>query len=77
MTHHFKNLLRNMPVRHLIKRLADGWRDLQEQLQMMQDLDIKHFFILARAERIQQTLNAANSLLMYGEQYAWFAGTKV
>ena len=77
MTPHYKNLLRNMPVRHMIKKLAPEWQELLEQLQMMQYLDIKHFFILAKAERIQQTLNAANSLMLYGEQYAWFAGTKV
>ena len=77
MTHHYKNLLLNMPVRHLINKLAPDWSGLKEQIQRMQGLDIRHFFILASAEKIQQTLNAANSLMMYGEQFAWFAGTKV
>ena len=29
-----------------------------------------------RAENLQHALQAANALKLYGEQYAWFAGTK-
>ena len=78
MTHHYKNLLLNLPVRHLINKLVTGdMKMIKEQIQRIQGLDIRHFFILASQENIQNTLNAANQLRMYGEQFAWFAGTKV
>jgi len=77
MTHHYKNLLLNLPVRHLINKLVTGdMKMIKEQIQRIQGLDIRHFFILASQENIQNTLNAANQLRMYGEQFAWFAGTK-
>ena len=78
LNHHYKNLLYNMPVRHTINRLETMNKEaLKEQFKRMHMQEIRNFFILGTTENIQMALSAANDLMYYGEQYAWFAGTKV
>jgi len=77
MNHHYKNLLLNMPVRHIINRLETMNKEaLKEQIKRLHMLEIRNFFILGTSENIQMALSAANDLMYYGEQFAWFAGTK-
>ena len=78
MNHHYKNLLLNMPVRHIINRMETMNREaLKEQFKRMHMQEIRNFFILGTTENIQMALSAANELMYYGNQFAWFAGTKV
>ena len=48
MNHHFKNLLLNMPVRHMFNKLMPSNGSLAEQIKRMTSMEIKNFFILAR-----------------------------
>ena len=50
MNHHFKNLLLNMPVRHIFNKLMPDNGSLAEQIKRMTSMEIKNFFILARQE---------------------------
>ena len=78
MNHHYSNLFINMPVRHLINKLETSNKgSLTAQIKRMGDLEISNFFILGSNNNIKMVLEVANELKMYGEQYAWFAGTKV
>ena len=78
MNHHYKNLLLNMPVRHIVNRLETSSKEnLKEQIQRLHMLEIRNFFLLGSSESIHMALKAANNLKYYGEQFAWFAGTKV
>ena len=46
MTHHFKSLMYNMPIRSLIQKLNCG--DARDQLRyVMRKLDYKNFFVFA------------------------------
>jgi len=77
MNHHYSNLFINMPVRHLINKLETSDKgSLTAQIKRMGDLEISNFFILGSNNNIKMVLEVANELKMYGEQYAWFAGTK-
>ena len=78
MNHHYKNLLLNMPVRHIVNRLeTSSMENLKEQIQRLHMLEIRNFFLLGSSENIHMALQAANELMYYGEQFAWFVGTKV
>ena len=78
MNHHYKNLLLNLPVRHIINKIETINREaLKEQLRRMYLQEIRNFFFLGTSENIHMALSAANELMYYGNQFAWFAGTKV
>jgi len=76
MDHQYKSLLLNMPVRHIINKVKTSSTDLKKQLTRLDDMDINNYFILGNADTLKQVYDAANELKMYGEKYAWFAGTK-
>jgi ionotropic glutamate receptor len=74
MSHHYKNLLINMPVRHTMTEMDSGM--LSQQLQRLISMDVMNFYILASPENIKNALMTADSLKLYGERYSWFVGTK-
>ena len=103
LDHHYKNLLLNLPVRHLISRLSlDSDQQLAAQLTRLNKMDLNNFFILGSPSTIHTVLQvivvlflsishhaptnhftalwlrqvATRDLMMYGEKFAWFAGTK-
>jgi len=76
MDHQYKSLLLNMPVRHIINKVKTSDSDLKMQLSRLEQMDIKNYFILGSSETIKSVYMVANELKMYGEKYAWFAGTK-
>jgi len=76
MDHQYKSLLLNMPVRHIINKVKTTSMDLKKQLMRLEEMDIKNYFILGSSETLMNVYKAANELKMYGEKYAWFAGTK-
>ena len=73
--------------------IASNKSGVAEQIKKMTNMKIKNFIILARykhqcknykrfktylsPENIDMTLNAANDLKLHGEQFGWFAVTKV
>ena len=76
MTHHNFNLLIN--IRKSFEKLdTTDKASLTAQIKRMEDFKISNFFILGSNENIKMVLELANELKMYGEKYAWFAGTKV
>ena len=48
MDHHYKSLLLNMPVRHIINKLKTSSSELKQQLIRLDTMKIKNFFILGR-----------------------------
>ena len=48
MSHHYKNLLINMPVRHTLTMMDMNSEKLSQQFQRYVTMDIMNFFILAR-----------------------------
>ena len=48
MTHHYKNLLMNMPVRHILDKMETEDEKLEEQITKFVKMDIMNFFILSR-----------------------------
>ena len=48
MTHHYKNLLVNLPVRHILTKIEPDDNMLKMQIERMLSMDISNFFILAR-----------------------------
>ena len=48
MSHHYKNLLLNMPVRHTLTMMEANSDRLGKQLQKFVSMDIMNFYILAR-----------------------------
>ena len=48
MSHHYENLLINMPVRHMMTMMETNSAKLSQQLQRFVSMDILNFFILAR-----------------------------
>ena len=48
MSHHYNNLLINMPVRHTVSMMETSSAKLRRQLQRFVSMDILNFFILAR-----------------------------
>ena len=45
--HHYKNLLLNMPVRHIINKMETDMDKLKMQIARIEKLEINNFFILA------------------------------
>ena len=67
-----------MQVRKIFEKLdTKDKASLTEKIKKISDLEISNFFILGSNRHIKRVLEVANELKMYGEQYAWFAGTKV
>ena len=48
MSHHYKNLLINMPVRHTLTMMEKDSGKLGQQLQRLVSMDVMNFYILAR-----------------------------
>ena len=48
MTHHYKNLLMNLPVRHIISILETEDMKLEEQINRYVSMDIMNFVLLCR-----------------------------
>ena len=48
MSHHYENLLINMPVRHMMTMMETNSAKLSQQLQRFVSMNILNFFILAR-----------------------------
>ena len=48
MTHHYKNLLVNMPVRHTLTMMETDSSKLSAQLQRYVNMDVMNFYLLAR-----------------------------
>ena len=48
MTHHYKNLLMNMPVRHVLDKMETEQEKLEEQITKYVKMDIMNFFLLTR-----------------------------
>ena len=51
MSHHYENLLINMPVRHMMTMMETNSAKLSQQLQRFVSMEILNFFILARYNR--------------------------
>jgi len=76
MDHQYKSLLLNMPVRHIINKVKTSSSEIKKQLTRLEEMDIKNYFILGNSDTLMNVYKAASELKMYGEKYAWFAGTK-
>ena len=48
MTHHYKNLLMNMPVRHTFEKMETEHETLTEQITKFVKKDITNFVLLSR-----------------------------
>ena len=48
MSHHYKNLMLNMPVRHTLTMMESNSVKLGQQFQRLVSMDIMNFYILAR-----------------------------
>ena len=48
MTHHNKNLLMNLPVRHSVEKIETEDEELEQQITKFVDMKIVNFFILSR-----------------------------
>ena len=48
MTHHYKNLLMNMPVRHAFEKIEPEDQKLEEQITKFVKMDIMNFVLLSR-----------------------------
>ena len=48
MTHHYKNLLMNMPVRHAFEKIEPEDQKLKEQITKFVEMDIMNFVLLSR-----------------------------
>ena len=48
MTHHYKNLLMNMPVRHAFEKIEPEDEKLEEQITKFVKMDIMNFVLLSR-----------------------------
>lgn len=71
MDHKYKNLLQNVPVRHVIVRAKEPGKEIISQLIRLRNLDIVNFFVLGGQETIKATLDAAQALNFTGRKYAW------
>jgi len=76
LNHKYRSLLLNLPVRHIIKPIETSMAGLKKQLMRLETVDIHNYFILGSISSIKSVYEAATALKMYGEKYAWFAGTK-
>lgn len=73
----FMRLLKDRPVRHLIVRIETAAKALEDQLTRLDNLDIVNYFVLAKVDRINQVLAAANKKKFMIRKYSWYAITKV
>ena len=48
MTHHYTNLMINMPVRHTMVKIEDEEEKLEQQIKRFADMDLTNFVILSR-----------------------------
>ena len=46
MDHHYKSLLLNMPVRHIINKVKSSSDEIKAHLRRLEEMDIKNFFVL-------------------------------
>ena len=72
-----KNLLLNIPTRHVIDMAKGNDGELRQQLKMLAKIDLNNFFILGSTETISKVFSVGNSLKLIGSKYAWYGLTKV
>ena len=72
-----KNLLLNIPTRHVIDMIKENDGELRQQLKMLAKIDLNNFFILGSTETISKVFSVGNSLKLIGSKYAWYGLTKV
>ena len=72
-----KNLLLNIPTRHVIDMTKENDGELRQQLKMLAKIDLNNFFILGSTETISKVFSVGNSLKLIGSKYAWYGLTKV
>ena len=77
MDYKYKNLLLNLPTRHIIHMIKEKDGELKQQLKKIANVDLNNFFVLGSTETISKVFSAGNSLRLVGNKYAWFGLTKV
>ena len=72
-----KNLLLNIPTRHVIDMIKENDAELRQQLKMLNEIALNNFFVLGSTEVISKVFRVGNSLKFIGSKYAWYGLTKV
>ena len=72
-----KNLLLNIPTRHVIDMIKENDAELRQQLKMLNEIDLNNFFVLGSTEVISKVFSVGNNLKFIGSKYAWYGLTKV
>ena len=72
-----KNLLLNIPTRHVIDKIKDNEAELRQHLKMLAEIDLNNFFVLGSSDVISKVFSAGNSLKLIGPKYAWYGLTIV
>lgn len=76
MDYKYKNLLLNIPTRHIIHMVKDQPAELRQQLRDLAKVDLNNFFVLGSTETISKVFSSGNNLKLIGAKYAWFGLTK-
>ena len=77
MDYKYKNLLLNIPARHLIQMVKETDAETRLQLKQIADVDLNNFFVLGSMDTISRVMSVGNALQLVGNKYAWFGLTKV
>lgn len=76
MDYKYKNLLLNIPTRHIIHKVKETDADIRVQLKKIADVDLNNFFVLGSMESISRVMSAGHALGLESNKYAWFGLTK-
>lgn len=77
MDHKYKALLQNIPTRHLIDEISTDVSKIPDQLEKLDKLDLKNFFVLGSLDTIQVVLESAEKKNLFNRKFAWHVLTKV
>ena len=76
MDYKYRDLLLNVPTRHVIHSLEENDAGLRSQLRRIADIDINNFFILGSVQSVSKVLSIGQSIQLSGAKYAWYGLTQ-
>ncbi|XP_077522313.1 ionotropic receptor 25a [Amblyomma americanum] len=70
--HKYARLLENIPTRHIMREVDGTEDDFRKKAELIHSTDVSNFFILGRAETLNEALKLAHRNKWNNWQFAWF-----
>ncbi|XP_065286331.1 ionotropic receptor 25a-like [Dermacentor albipictus] len=70
--HKYARLLENIPTRHIMREVDGTKDDFKRKAELIHSTDVSNFFILGRADTMNQALELAHRNKWNNWQFAWF-----